>query len=242
MKQMDFSQAKRLFLIAVVTSLSATAALAIAILLFADFDETAGRILLTTALISFFSLLSLPGGVLLDQGRYAALAWSVLAFSAVCFLFSMTVVWGNWDEGPSDAVWKSLVTLVVFAAALSQTAAMSSRRRAEDPGSVDILYLVSIALAFVVAGLASLAAWSEIEESGFYRVLGALVVANVLAVVVQPVLRRMAAVPPPPAARADRGFRVAFELDRKPPDDAVDEAKKALERTGAHVRSVDRSG
>lgn len=44
----------------------ATAALAVAILLFSDFDETAGRILGTTAAISFVSVLALPASVLVE--------------------------------------------------------------------------------------------------------------------------------------------------------------------------------
>ena len=70
---------KRAFLIALVASLSLTAAIAIATLLFAEFDDTAARILWTTALLSLASLLGVPAGVLLDQGRAQPLAWAVLA-------------------------------------------------------------------------------------------------------------------------------------------------------------------
>ena len=56
---MERSSARRFFGIALVASMCATAALAVGILLFSDFDETAARILGTTAAISFFSLLAL---------------------------------------------------------------------------------------------------------------------------------------------------------------------------------------
>jgi len=65
----DVSSGKRLALVALVASLSATALLAIGILLFAEFDDTSGRILATTALIGLFSLLTLPAGALLDRGE-----------------------------------------------------------------------------------------------------------------------------------------------------------------------------
>ena len=63
----------------------ATAALAVGILLFSDFDETAARILGTTAAISFFSLLALPGSVLLDRRASPVVAWASLALAAVGF-------------------------------------------------------------------------------------------------------------------------------------------------------------
>jgi hypothetical protein len=59
---------KRLFALVLVFALCTSALLAIGILLLGEFDETQARILVTTGL---FSLLALPGGVLLDQGRSA---------------------------------------------------------------------------------------------------------------------------------------------------------------------------
>ena len=238
----ELSPGKRLFFVALVTSLCATAAIAIFTLIFAEFDETAGRILATSALISLFSLLSLPAGVLLDQGRYTALAWAILAIAAAAFLLSMVVVWVDWDEGPGDGVWKSLVTLAAFSAGLSQTGAATSRRRDEDSQGVRILYVASIALVFLVAAMASLAAWEEIEDSRYYRALGALVVANVLVVLLQPILRRLAGVPTPAAAPPSGGHKLVFELDGPASDEAVAEARTALERGGARVSNVDRSG
>ncbi len=55
---MDIPSGRRLFLLVLVVSLTATALLAIGILLVAEFDDTTWRILGTTALIGLFSLLS----------------------------------------------------------------------------------------------------------------------------------------------------------------------------------------
>src|SRR5919108_5272712 len=139
---------RRLFLRAIVASLSATAALAIGTLLFADFDDTAGKILATTALISAASLLSLPGGILLDQSRATTLAWAVIGLSAGAFFLSLVLLWGEVED-----VWKAVVILAVFAGASSQTAASTARRRPEDPPGVGQLYLASIVLSFGLATL-----------------------------------------------------------------------------------------
>ena len=97
---------RRLFLWALVASLCVTAAIAIGTLLFAEFDDTAGRILATTALLSLACLLSLPAGVLLDQRRAVPLAWGTIAASGAGFVLAMIVIWGDpGDEWLSRVTW-----------------------------------------------------------------------------------------------------------------------------------------
>jgi hypothetical protein len=94
----ELSSARRLFLIALIASMCATAALAVGILLFSDFDETAGRILGTTAAISFFSILALPASVLVDRGVAPPLAWASLGVSAAGFALGLVLLWIDWDD------------------------------------------------------------------------------------------------------------------------------------------------
>ena len=108
---MAFAFGKRLFFLGLIASLSATAALAILIVLFAEFDETAGRVLATTALLALYSLFSLPAGVLLDQGHVRALAWTIVGLSASSFALSMVLVWGSWEDGGDERLWKLLATV-----------------------------------------------------------------------------------------------------------------------------------
>ena len=224
---MSRSLGRRLFLRALVVSLSATAALAIGTLLFADFDDTAGRILATTALISAASLLSLPAGVLLDQGRAITLAWAVIGLAGGAFLFSLILVWGDLED-----FWKPTVILAGFAGAASQTAASTSRRRGEDPPGVARLCLASIILSFGLATLVTVAALAEIENADYYRFVGAVAVGAVLAGLLQPIVRRMAGTP-------SRGApQIVFTLDREPSSAAVERAKQALEAEGARVTEV----
>jgi hypothetical protein len=68
----------RNFLRVLVASLLATAALASGFLLLADFNERTWKVIGTTALLSGFSLLGLPGAACLDQGRALLLAISQL--------------------------------------------------------------------------------------------------------------------------------------------------------------------
>jgi hypothetical protein len=218
---------RRLFLRALVASLSTTAALAIGTLLFAEFDDTAGRILATTALISAASLLALPAGVLLDRGRAIALAWAVIGLAGGAFLFSLILVWGDLED-----FWKPTVILAVFAGASSQAAASTSRRRPDDPPGVGRLYVASVVLSFGLATLITIAALGEVENGDYYRFVGAVAVAAVLSGLLQPIVRRMAGTPPKGAPK------IVFTLDREPSAEAVARARRALEEDGSRVTEV----
>jgi hypothetical protein len=122
---------KRIFGLALVGALCTSAL--IAILLFGEFDDTTARILATTGLIGLFSLVSLPGGVLLDQGRYAGLAWVVITLAAAGFLLAMTLVWG--DEG-DDTIWQ-------LAGSVTAVAGASRRPRRRRHGAAKRMHPVS---------------------------------------------------------------------------------------------------
>lgn len=241
------SLGKQIFLRIVVASLTTTGVLAIGTLLFGSFDETAGRILATTGILAFFSLLSLPAGILLDEDRHRSLAVLTLSLAGLGFLVAMTLVWGNWEDG-DESGWRLLAAVTAFAGACSQVAATTARLRPGDSDTVTRLYWFSSAAGFVLAAMVSLAVWNEIDDGGYYRLLGALAVANVVAVLLQPTLRRMApeqaAAPAPaaPEAPADKLPRLVIAVDKLPPREAVEEVVAALVRHGSRVESVERQG
>jgi hypothetical protein len=233
---MDVTQARRLFFVALIASLSATAGLAIFFLLFAEFDQTTERIVLTTALLSLLSLFALPAGVLLDQGRYPGLAWTVIALSTVAFTLAMALTWGSWEDGDDESLWKTLGAVAAFAAASSQAAMTTARRRPDDSPTVRFLYLASLAFAVVLAAMITAAAWREVDDESYYRALGAFAVADLFLVIVQSVARRLPGVAP--TARAEH--QVVFTLDRWPSEEAVSAASRALEEAGVRVDRVER--
>jgi hypothetical protein len=225
---------RRLFLLALVVSLTATALLAIGILLVAEFDDTTWRILGTTALIGLFSLLSLPAGALLDRDEARLLAYATIGAAASGLVLTLVLLWGELE---SDAAAKAAVTIALLAGALAQTAATTSRRRSTDTGAVSALYVGAAGSAFGLAAMGAIAAWGEIEDSPYYRFLGALAVADLLLVLLQPAVRRMSS----PAERA-APFRLVLTLDRAPSDEEVATAVTALEGHGLKVENVDRRG
>lgn len=234
-----FPGARRAVLTAVAVSLSATALLAIGVLLFGNFGETESRILQTTLLLAAYGLVSLPAGFLLDQARQRALATAILALAATGLVLSLFSVWSG---GSSETVGKTVLTVTVFALAASQVGALAARRRSRDPASVRTLFAASCALALVLATMASVAAWAEIGSSAYFRALGALAVMDVLVVLLQPVL----ALAHPRGdvyhlrVGLDRGEKVERDVEAADFADAVSRAIRESERAGRRVREVER--
>jgi peptidoglycan/LPS O-acetylase OafA/YrhL len=232
---------RRLLLGAVVVSLVATAAIAIATLLAGDFGETEGRVLLTTASISFFGLLSLAPGVLLEQGRLRPLALAGLALAGLGFVLALNLIWLQWDDA-EDWSWKSLVVVVAAALAATQASGVESRRRDGDGPWVRRLALASHSSVAATAALVSIAALWEVDDDGYYRALGAVAVANVLLVALQPVLRRGGTQPAGQrlAIVLESGSRVEREVRARDFAAAVERAIRDVERSGERVVRVER--
>jgi hypothetical protein len=229
---------KRLLLTAIVASLVATAALAIGILLFGEFRDTEARILGTTAFLSLFSLLALPAGVLFDQGRLLPLAWATAALAVLGFAVAMSAVWND----DSDTSWKLTGAVGACALAATQTAGLASRLRPSDPPAVRRLFAAATALVVVSATMVNAAIWKEIDDETYYRFLAAIAVANVLLVVLQPVLRRGRAEPATYRLRltlAD-GSTAEEEVSARDFAEAAAKAIGRAERDGTRVQALER--
>jgi uncharacterized membrane protein YiaA len=178
---------RRLLLLAVAALLSASALLAIGILLVGHFGTTEGRILASTALLAGFGLVALPSTVLFDQGRSRRLALAGVALAVAGALVALVGVWSGAD---SPALGKTIGSVAVFALAAAQVSAVTARRRERDPRAVRRLFAISCGLAAVLAAAIVVAIWAE-PGSGLYpRLVGALAVLDLLVVALQPILAR----------------------------------------------------
>jgi hypothetical protein len=221
----------RALLLVVAALMCAAAALAIGILLFGDFGDTEGRILTTTFLLAVHGALAVPAAILWDQRRLPGLAALVAVLVALAATLSTVAVW---SEDAGDQFGKTLGTVMVFLVVTVVTATLAARPRHR-------LFFPSVALAFVVAAMATVAIWAEIERSGFLRLLGALIVLYVLLIALQPLLLRLG------RQRVARPLRLVdtfgrtseVEVEADSVADAVARAIRGLERQGAHVRSVE---
>jgi hypothetical protein len=212
---------KRL-LVAALASLSATAAIAIVVLLFGDFADTELRILGTTLAISLYSLLSLPGAILLERRDAEPLGWATIAFAGAGFVLALVVIWAADD---SSTAWKLAGTTTAIAGALTQVSAMTTRRRDDDSPLVRGIFLAAIGVAALLCVLTVVAIWNEIDSEGFYRALGAVAVLDVFLILLQPLLRRL---------RGGAATTGRVILEGTP--EQIDDALRRLEGSGVRVR------
>jgi len=232
----SITNVRRLLLLTVAGLLSASALLAMGILLLGHFGDTEGRILSTTALLAGYGLVALPSTILLDQGRSRNLAYTGLGLAVAAAALSMVAVW---TEDPPEWLGKTMGTAAVAAVAAAQVAALTARRRDADPVSVRRLFVLSCGLAGVVAAMAAAAIWWEIDSSGYYRVFGAVFVLDLLTVALQPLLARAR-----PTAAVHRlsitfasGETVDLEVEAPDLASALAKSIRSLEHDG---RVVDR--
>lgn len=238
---MENAKLRRLLLVGAIATLSATALIAIVALLAGDFADTELRVLATTGGFGLSSLIAMRGTALLDQRRYITLGRAVISLSSLSFLIELWILWLDDD---SELGWKSYVCSISATVALAQIAGMLSRRRATDPTWVPRLIRAAGTTAIVAAALSWIAALGEIGRSGYYRVLGAVVVLNVFLVLLQPVLRRLGK----PAVASDGsgrrfvlvfadGSRVAQEAQDLP--DGVARALREAEQSGGRITRIE---
>jgi hypothetical protein len=240
---------RRLFLLGLIASLSVTALLAIAVLLVGSFDETAGRILATTALLAGFSLFATPAGILLDQNRAVALAWAGIALATLALAGVLVLVWGVIED--SEGAWRAVGGIIALAFGAAQLSTTTGWLRPGDSRVSTRLYQVSLGTGAVFVALVCTALAVPVEDDEtFFRVLGAVAVLNLLVVLLQPFVRRLTATPSGEDERVVRTYAVRCTVEGAPSVDrrlaaqdfaaAVERAVRELEAEGARVTKIER--
>lgn len=231
---------KRILLLVVAGLLSASALLAIGILLLGHFGRTEGRILGTTALLAGYGLVGLPATVLVDQRRSRRLAAGGLVLAAVGASLALVAVWTN----ASDDFGRTVGTMTAFALASAQSCALAARRRERDPAVVRRLFALSLTLAFAVAATLTALLWAGTMRGGYVRGLGALAVLDLLVVALQPILARARPVEAPHRLRivVERGEPFVMDVEAADLAAAAAKAIRTLERDGHRIVSIEVGG
>jgi hypothetical protein len=167
--------------------------LAALFLVFGESEGASWKLLTTAVVLGLYGLLALPGARLLDRGESPILAWSAVLLAAVGLLWSFRIVWGGLDD--SDGSWRMLVTLTACATAVTQVCVTTARRHETDPQLVARLWGLSNLLAYTLAGLLTLGSWNALGAGAlFWQAVCALAAADLVTVLLQPVLRGRARV------------------------------------------------
>jgi hypothetical protein len=228
---------KRILLLVVAGLLSASALLAIGILLAGRFGRTEGRILGTTALLAGYGLVALPATILLDRPRSSRLAVGALVLAAVGVSLALAAIWT--DGG--DELGRAVGTVTAFALASAQSCALAARRHERDPMVVRRLFAVSLTLAFAVAAMLTALLWAGSMGGGSVRGLGALAVLDLLAVGLQPILARARPVAPLRRLRivVEPGETVVLDVEAVDLAAAVAKAIRTVERGGRRIVGIE---
>jgi hypothetical protein len=228
-------QARKVLLSAIVGALCLTAAIAVVVLLSGHFDQTSWRILGTTSAVSFFGLLGVPVGMLLERGHAVLLARASGVLTSAAFVLTIAVIWRHWTDGVSKT-WAVVLTLAVAAA---QAAVVEARRRDTDTPAISAVVGGSMLTGAALAVMGIAAILTEIDDGTYYRGLGAVAVIDVLLLAIVAVLRRGVG----PIAHPHR-IRVNGELIEAPGRDfaaAVAAAIRTAENEGKTVQRVERA-
>jgi len=227
---------RRLLLRAIVGALCLTAGVAIVMLLAGTLDNTSARILLTSTEVSFFGLLGVPAGMLLERNRLSWLARASAALTAVSFALTLAVTWRH--DTPS-ALWRTWGVVGTLTLAAAQAATVEARRRDSDSRAIRALVSLSMVTGAALTTLGVIGILGSVDGGGYIRTIGATGVLDVLLLAIVAVLRRGSG----PVGQTHR-MRVDGQLVEAPGRDfaaAVANAIREAERQGAPVRRVERA-
>jgi hypothetical protein len=115
---------KRVFLYSVIGTLALAALTGIYVLLAGRFGETEGKILLTTVVISLFSMMSLAGTAAHEKGP-SHWPWSVpaVALGVIGLVLYVLAIWADWWDYEPAAKW--LAILGIFSFSFAQASVLS---------------------------------------------------------------------------------------------------------------------
>lgn len=178
---------RRILLLVVAGLLTASALLAIGILLVGRFSSTEGRILGSTALLAGYGIVALPAAMLLDQGRFRPLALANAALAGVGAVLALVLVW---TPSAGDTLGRTMGTVTVAAVMCAQASLLAFRRQERDPPVVRRLFAFSCGTGALIAVAGSAMLWANPNGGPYPRLFGALVVLDLLLVALQPILAR----------------------------------------------------
>jgi hypothetical protein len=198
----------------VVGSLLVAAAVASVALLTGGFGDVEWKVIATSTLLALVS--AMAGAGLAVRRRHATLGLATVVLSLVAF--AMVLV-GLWPELSADLYWRVAGCCAIGAIESAHASSVLSRRRDADPANVVTTTRVVVAAAAVsgamgVAPLAGLLPADDAYAEPYARVLGVVLVIQIVGTAVAPLLRRLAATRERPvgALPASRD-RLATELD-----------------------------
>jgi hypothetical protein len=179
---------RRIFLIALIASVSISALLGIGVILLGNFGYVEVRVLMTTFTVTVMSICGLACGAHLETGRGNVLPKGGIALSLIAALMALLVIWNFLDE--VGEFLKAFVTATILAIACSHLSLLSLARLDQRFAWTRVLASVCV---WTISGILIVIIWLEPVGGSdlIYRILGILSIILASITVVTPVLHKL---------------------------------------------------
>lgn len=195
-----------------IACLCVAAAIAIVALLTGDFDETEGKVTVTTLWVALYNITGMGAAAARPRRGLAALGICGFIASAIGFALGVYLIWSEFDDDGLARAWGIATTAAI---SIAQAALLLIHRRPSDSHVIRLVRTATIVVVVVLAALimVALASAEDDPDESFFRILGALAVLDALGTLSLPILRRLQpAAPPPPTRGPQRGGDLARAL------------------------------
>jgi hypothetical protein len=187
---------RRIFLVALICSLAAAAAMGVCGIVFSRYaDETLIESMLA---IGMFSLTLLGTAIVFDKHRWLAAMFCSFAFSGIGLALFLFVIWfrRELDYPLREYLGRAMSEVAVIAVVLPLAGLLALTRF--DHAFLRITRLTAITLVFICAATISIPIWAEnyVGEE-YFKFLSVVAIATGLAIVCLPILHKLAGMPPP---------------------------------------------
>jgi hypothetical protein len=232
----------RLVLRLVAGSLCVATIAAVVAIVSGDFGDGDWKVIGSSVLIALASSTGGAGVGLRSRGTGAAVILGTVVVAASAAAFAL-VNYGMWSDVDGDAFWRVTGIAAIVALDGAHACFVLDRRRSTDSPAVGLATSVAV-LTAALSGTFGILAVTGLADDGPWQLLAVVLVVQLLATALAPIIRRMAAERPAPAAGVPGTTRqpdiagelrsIADELDAAGSPAVVHELADRLRRLARH--------
>lgn len=185
MMQINF---KKIFLIAVISSLSISALIWIIIFLIWEFREMEVKILFTALSLWFYSLLWFCCSLPYEKNRFKffGILWIIICI--ISCIYSILFIWDYYTD--YNNTWKIILSAIWISFSLGHISLLTLIN--SEKGLINTILKITIFFVLIVLFLLLILIWWDIDDSDvFIRLIWVSVILDVLGTIILPILNKV---------------------------------------------------
>lgn len=182
-----FYRPTRLALAVLVISLIINAVIGVSIILVGDFDGTDGKVLMTATSLAIFSIISLPSFFHIERRRYVHLSVAGIITALILYGLVVLAIWGKGSD--NEILFKTIASLGILAIGTNHALLMLIATPTNI--LISICQRLTLGIIVIVGAILQIVVWTEEMHDMMARILGVLVIIDVLGTILVPMLSRM---------------------------------------------------